>query len=87
MASYRAAGETPSESLPVPATKDTFSLNHDTSNELTNASGHKQALERNFSLLNICGIAATTGNSWTAIGGSVALAIYNGGPPGVVYEL
>lgn len=71
MASYRAASEKPSESLPLPATKDNPSLNHDASNELTNASGHKQELGRNFSLLNICGIAATTGNSWTAIGGSV----------------
>ncbi|KAJ6780067.1 hypothetical protein PWT90_00996 [Aphanocladium album] len=54
--------------------------------DLANASGHKQELERNFSLINICGIAATTGNSWTAIGGSVAIAIYNGGPPYVIYE-
>ncbi|KAJ2975963.1 hypothetical protein NQ176_g5225 [Zarea fungicola] len=53
---------------------------------MINASGHKQELQRNFSLLNICGIAITTGNSWTAIGGSVAVAIYNGGPPGVIYE-
>lgn len=40
-------------------------------NELINASGHKQELERNFSLLNLCGVAITTGNTWTAIGGSV----------------
>lgn len=41
------------------------------SDELINASGHKQELERNFSLLSICGVAITTGNTWTAIGGSV----------------
>lgn len=41
------------------------------SNEVINASGHKQELERNFSLINICGVAITTGNTWTAIGGSV----------------
>lgn len=75
MASCRAASEKPLESLPLPATKDNPSLNHDTSNELTNASGHKQELARNFSLLNICGIAATTGNSWTAIGGSVVRSV------------
>lgn len=36
-----------------------------------NASGHKQELERNFSLLSICGVAVTTGVSWTSVGGSV----------------
>ena len=36
-----------------------------------NASGHKQELERNFSLLSITGVAITTGVSWTAVGGSV----------------
>lgn len=36
-----------------------------------NASGHKQELERNFSLLSICGVAITTGVSWTSVGGSV----------------
>jgi hypothetical protein len=41
------------------------------SRELINASGHKQELERNFSLINLCGVAITTGNTWTAIGGSV----------------
>lgn len=44
---------------------------HAISGEVVNASGHKQELRRHFSLLNICGIAVTTGNSWTAIGGSV----------------
>lgn len=36
-----------------------------------NASGHKQELERNFSLLEMCGVGITTGNVWAAIGGSV----------------
>lgn len=39
--------------------------------EAINASGHKQELQRNFSLLNICGVGITTGNTWTAIGGSI----------------
>jgi hypothetical protein len=38
---------------------------------LINASGHKQELDRNFSLISLCGVAITTGNTWTAIGGSV----------------
>lgn len=39
--------------------------------DLINASGHKQELERNFSLLSLCAIAITSGNTWVAIGGSV----------------
>ncbi|KAL2006488.1 hypothetical protein VTN00DRAFT_9156 [Thermoascus crustaceus] len=56
------------------------------SEELVNASGHRQELERNFSLLSICAIAVTTGNTWIAQGGSVTVALSNGGPPGVIYE-
>lgn len=55
--------------------------------ELINASGHKQELERNFSLLSICAVAVTTGNTWIAQGGSVATALSNGGLGGCIYEL
>jgi choline transport protein len=87
--------------------------------ETLNASGHKQELERNFSLLSICAIGITTGNVWAALGGSIVcslstsllplqphltsmprarntavantyneqvIALYNGGPAGVIYE-
>ncbi|KAJ4366287.1 hypothetical protein N0V83_007923 [Neocucurbitaria cava] len=54
--------------------------------EVLNASGHKQELERQFSLLSICGIGITTGNVWAALGGSIVIALYNGGPAGVIYE-
>ena len=47
-----------------------------------NPSGHQQELDRNFNLLSICGLAVTSGNAWIALGGSVTVAIYNGGPPG-----
>ena len=36
-----------------------------------NASGHKQELQRHFSLLSICSIGITTGNVWAALGGSI----------------
>lgn len=39
--------------------------------EVLNASGHKQELERQFSLLSICAIGITTGNVWAALGGSI----------------
>lgn len=51
-----------------------------------NPSGHCQELDRNFSLLSLCGLAISSGNVWIALGGSVTVAIYNGGPPGVLYE-
>ena len=51
-----------------------------------NPSGHKQELDRNFSFLAICGLSITSGNVWVALGGSVTVAIYNGGPPGALYE-
>lgn len=28
-----------------------------------------------------------TGNTWAAIGGTIVVALYNGGPPGVLFEL
>ncbi|TAQ91588.1 hypothetical protein B7494_g101 [Chlorociboria aeruginascens] len=51
-----------------------------------NETGHIQELERNFSLLSVCSVGIVTGNTWAALGGSIAVAIYNGGPPGVLYE-
>ncbi|KAJ5091178.1 hypothetical protein NUU61_006048 [Penicillium alfredii] len=54
--------------------------------ELINASGHRQELDRNFSLLSICAVAVTTGNTWIAQGGSVVTALNNGGLAGCIYE-
>ena len=51
-----------------------------------NPSGHRQELSRTFSLLSLCGLAISSGNDWIAVGGSLTVAIYNGGPPGVLYE-
>ncbi|KAF2006583.1 putative choline transport protein, partial [Amniculicola lignicola CBS 123094] len=52
-----------------------------------NASGHKDQLKRQYGLLGICGLALNIDNAWIALGGSVTIAIANGGPPGVLYEL
>ncbi|OBT95166.1 hypothetical protein VE01_07650 [Pseudogymnoascus verrucosus] len=52
----------------------------------TNISGHVQELDRQFGLWSICATGIVTGNTWTAIGGAIVVAIYNGGPPGVIYE-
>jgi amino acid transporter len=54
--------------------------------EYVNASGHVQQLRRNFSLFSLAGIGLVVGNVWPAIGGSILVAIFNGGAPGVLYE-
>ncbi|KAJ9136828.1 Amino acid permease [Pleurostoma richardsiae] len=51
-----------------------------------NASGHVQELSRGFSLLSLAGVGLVVGNVWPAIGGTILVAIANGGPPGVLYE-
>lgn len=40
-----------------------------------NETGHFQELERNFSLFSICSVGIVTGNTWAALGGSIAVAI------------
>ncbi|KAF2839268.1 choline transport protein-like protein [Patellaria atrata CBS 101060] len=55
--------------------------------QVINASGHVQELERSFSLLSACSVGINTGNTWAAFGGAIVVSIYNGGPPGVIYEL
>lgn len=40
-----------------------------------NAAGDFQKLEQNFSLFSICSVGIVTGNTWAALGGSIAVAI------------
>ena len=53
--------KTPLETLPPNPASDV----------LINASGHVQELDRNFRLINICGLGITAGNTWLALGGSI----------------
>ena len=39
--------------------------------EVINAGGHKQELDRNFSLLSISAVGIVNGNTWAALGGSI----------------
>jgi choline transport protein len=55
--------------------------------ELINASGHIQEVDRNFGLLSLTGFGIVNGNVWPALGGTILVAIFNGGPPGTMYEL
>jgi len=52
-------------------------------NALLNASGHVQELDRNFNLVSLAGVGLVVGNVWPALGGSILVAIFNGGPPGM----
>ncbi|KAJ5901550.1 hypothetical protein N7495_002078 [Penicillium taxi] len=75
-------------SADIPKKAQVFENTADDSHEgeLINASGHHQELDRNFSLLSICAVAVTTGNTWIAQGGSVLVALSNGGLAGCIYE-
>jgi amino acid transporter len=48
--------------------------------------GHVQELSQKFSLWSLAWTGILVGNVWPALGGSILVAIYNGGPPGVIYE-
>lgn len=39
--------------------------------DLVNASGHRQEVDRNFGLFNIIGLGLSSGNTWIALGGSI----------------
>ena len=39
--------------------------------EIVNVGGHKQELDRNFSLLSITAVGIVNGNTWAALGGSI----------------
>ena len=47
------------------------------SDGLINASGHRQELDRNFRLIDICGMGITTGSTWTALGGSLVYTFFS----------
>ncbi|RJE19122.1 choline transport protein [Aspergillus sclerotialis] len=52
-----------------------------------NPSGHAQELGRSFNLLSACSTGITTGNAWAVLGGGIIASLYNGGPPGIIFEL
>ena len=54
--------------------------------DLVNTSGHVQELDRSFGIWSVCAVSVMTGNTWGASAGTIVTAIYNGGPPGVIYE-
>lgn len=55
--------------------------------ELINSSGHVQEVDRQFGFWSICFVSFMTDNAWAAGSGALIVALFNGGPPGVLYEL
>lgn len=55
--------------------------------DLVNASGHVQELDRTFGFWAICGQAVMCDNAWAAGAGALVVSLYNGGGPGVLYGL
>lgn len=55
--------------------------------ENVNASGYEDQLQRQYGLLSICATALTVDSAWPALGGTIVVALYNGGPAGVIWEL
>ncbi|KAJ7217627.1 choline transport protein [Mycena rebaudengoi] len=43
-------------------------------------------LDRQYGLLSICATALTIDSAWVALGGSITIAVANGGAPGIIYE-
>jgi hypothetical protein len=59
-----------------------------------NASGHRDQLRRQYTLLGLCGIALTVDNAWVALGSSISVSIgeskllmsYRVGTPGLILQ-
>lgn len=51
------------------------------------AMGHKQELQRNFSMISMLGLAFAILNTWTALAASLNLALPSGGPSAVIWGL
>lgn len=48
--------------------------------ECINPSGHRQEVHRNFSTWSVLAVGVVAGNCWTALAGSLTVAISNGYP-------
>ncbi|KAM0707898.1 hypothetical protein Q7P35_004547 [Cladosporium inversicolor] len=74
------------EKKPVQPISDEQDVAHDADDKV-NVSGHVQELDRSFSIWSICCIGIMNNNAWASGGGTLVVALYNGGGPGVLYGL
>ena len=54
---------------------------------VVNASGHAQELDRQFGFWSIVCFGFLVDNAWMAGAGALVTSFYNGGGPGVIFEL
>lgn len=52
--------------------------------ECINPSGHRQEVHRNFSIWSVLAVGVVAGNCWTALAGSLTVAISNGYPASTI---
>ena len=55
--------------------------------EILNVSGHPQQLDRQLGIFSICAISIVADNAWAAGSGTLVVALYDGGAPGVLWEM
>jgi choline transport protein len=55
--------------------------------EILNVSGHPQQLDRQLGFWSICALSIVADNAWAAGGGTLVVALYDGGAPGVLWEM
>lgn len=55
--------------------------------QAVNASGYRDQLSRQYGLIGLAGMALTIDNAWLAIGSSISISIFNGGPPSLIFGL
>lgn len=75
---------TPDPSKPFPMASSTTTTTQD---ELTlNEFGYEQKLKRSFTFFGMIGFAFSVLTCWTALAGSLIVAIGAGGPPVIIYS-
>lgn len=67
-------------------TKSTRAIRSVEEGEIITSSKDEPKLQQHFSLLSLASIGLVVGNVWPATAGSILVAIYNGGAPGLLYE-
>jgi choline transport protein len=55
--------------------------------EILNVSGHPQQLDRQLGFWSICALSIVADNAWAAGSGTLVVALYDGGAPGVLWEM
>ncbi|KAH0604846.1 uncharacterized protein H6S33_006514 [Morchella sextelata] len=76
----------PIEEKPTPAST-VMSVEDRDALKLETALGHKQQMQRNFGLLSLTSLGIVVANAWSLTGGTIVIAIFNGGPMAVLYGL